>query len=327
MEEYDYELQAELRKIESIHLVSSVSLQGKLTDKDFNSVRVRAVLKGEFVEQKSRRRVQVACSKCKPTPLDAARELREKILKEFASELLAADASGSASVAGMGASVAATSLVAAELTNAPMGTSASGASSGSPSTSLFDSMKAGSLAQRSLERAIQVANEEVKKLREQEKQIIAARILAENKEAEARANLRRLLPQPPSHKKQRRAFAATSSSSPDTSPCYGLEVDKSTGSADGSECNDRYWDSWNLAEFRRQELILAKRRRVQLSSKEGRLPMEMPRGKRDGPLDHDRFGLVGALQYWAAGSEKDAVKIIAALIARLELTVPSAEAL
>ena len=52
-----------------------------------------------------------------------------------------------------------------------------------------------------------------------------------------------------------------------------------------------------------------------------RLPSEMPRGQRDGPLDHERHSLIGALQYWAEGSEADAAKLLASLIKRLELEV------
>ena len=47
----------------------------------------------------------------------------------------------------------------------------------------------------------------------------------------------------------------------------------------------------------------------------------MPRGHRDGPLDHERHGLIGSLQYWAEGSEADAAKLLISLIKRLELEV------
>ena len=50
---------------------------------------------------------------------------------------------------------------------------------------------------------------------------------------------------------------------------------------------------------------------------------EVPRGQRDGPLDHWRTGLVGAVQYWAEGSRADAARLICSLINRLELKVPS----
>jgi len=62
------------------------------------------------------------------------------------------------------------------------------------------------------------------------------------------------------------------------------------------------------------------RRLVRLSpDNPGRLPAEMPRGIRDGPLDHWRRGLIGAVQDWAEGSRADAVKLIHSLIHRLGL--------
>ena len=62
------------------------------------------------------------------------------------------------------------------------------------------------------------------------------------------------------------------------------------------------------------------RRLEQLSAdKPGRLPNEMPRGNRDGPLDHWRRGLIGTVQDWAEGSRADAAKLIHSLIHRLEL--------
>ena len=61
---------------------------------------------------------------------------------------------------------------------------------------------------------------------------------------------------------------------------------------------------------------------VKLSGdKPARLPTQMPRGEEDGPLDHERRGLVGAVQDWAEGSKADAVKLIFSLIERLELQV------
>ena len=40
-------------------------------------------------------------------------------------------------------------------------------------------------------------------------------------------------------------------------------------------------------------------------------------------MDHWRCGLIGALQYWADGSEADAVQLIFSLVKELKLEVPS----
>ncbi|KAL3894156.1 MAG: hypothetical protein SGPRY_013884, partial [Prymnesium sp.] len=48
-----------------------------------------------------------------------------------------------------------------------------------------------------------------------------------------------------------------------------------------------YWEGWSEKEFRRQDFD---RRLIELSSiARGKLPSEMPHGKRDGPLDHERL--------------------------------------
>ena len=83
-----------------------------------------------------------------------------------------------------------------------------------------------------------------------------------------------------------------------------------------------YWDGWSEKEWKRQEKMISDRRAVKLSADVlARLPSEMPRGQQDGPLDHERLGLIGSLQYWAEGSEADAAKLLASLIKRLELQV------
>lgn len=76
----------------------------------------------------------------------------------------------------------------------------------------------------------------------------------------------------------------------------------------------QYWDGWSHKEFKRQEAMIAARRDVELKKDApARLPLEMPRGERDGPLDHERLGLVGSLQYWAEGSHTDAAKLVGVL--------------
>jgi len=66
----------------------------------------------------------------------------------------------------------------------------------------------------------------------------------------------------------------------------------------------RPYDEYTLQEFLRQESWLWARRSVELSDEApARLPSELPRGERDGPLQHWRRGLVGAVQDWAEGSK------------------------
>ena len=83
----------------------------------------------------------------------------------------------------------------------------------------------------------------------------------------------------------------------------------------------RPYDEYSLKEFLRQESWLWERRRVALSDALARLPAELPRGERDGPLHHWRRGLVGVVQDWAEGSRADAAKLVFGLIKELELEV------
>jgi hypothetical protein len=79
------------------------------------------------------------------------------------------------------------------------------------------------------------------------------------------------------------------------------------------------WSEWALAEWRRQELMLWKGRRVGFSKDvDARAPDRMPRGEA-GAMEHWRHGLIGAVQYWATGSGADAATLIHTLIDRLEL--------
>ena len=90
---------------------------------------------------------------------------------------------------------------------------------------------------------------------------------------------------------------------------------RTTGPAD-------FWSDWSDAKWKELERKAHDRRAVKLSADvPARLPSEMPRGHRNGPLDHERHGLIGSLQYWAEGSEADAAKLLISLIKRLELEV------
>ena len=83
-----------------------------------------------------------------------------------------------------------------------------------------------------------------------------------------------------------------------------------------------HWRGWDLSKWRELETKAHDRRKVEISAdNEGRLPSEMPRGARNGPLQHERYGLVGAFNYWAEGSKIDASKLVISLIKELELEV------
>ena len=80
-------------------------------------------------------------------------------------------------------------------------------------------------------------------------------------------------------------------------------------------------DKEALREFKRYNAYVQRRRQVPLTHQEGRQPVELPRGKEDGPLDHPVRGLVGALLDWSEGSRDDAARLLVALIKHLELQV------
>ena len=84
----------------------------------------------------------------------------------------------------------------------------------------------------------------------------------------------------------------------------------------------RQYADYDLHTWRKLEGEVWDRRRVALSRDvPGRLPEQMPRGERDGPLHHWRRGLVGAVKDWANGSAADAVNILVKLIKELDLMI------
>ena len=89
------------------------------------------------------------------------------------------------------------------------------------------------------------------------------------------------------------------------------------------EWRSRPYAQWSsLRVWQSYEGELWARRRVELAAgKPARLPEQLPRGARDGPLDHWRRGLVGAVQDWVTGSKEDAVTLLLNLIKRLDLQV------
>ena len=86
-----------------------------------------------------------------------------------------------------------------------------------------------------------------------------------------------------------------------------------------SEWKGREYSAWGRVEYWRQEEgRIYNARRKKLSDVAAR-PAEMrPRGQ-DGPLEHWRLGLVGALQYWSNGSKAEAAHYLTALIKHLNL--------
>ena len=93
------------------------------------------------------------------------------------------------------------------------------------------------------------------------------------------------------------------------------------------EWRSRQYGDWpdDAAYWRQEEGCVYARRRQNLSAEVPAQPAhKRPRGEADGPLDHWRHGLIGALQYWANGSKAEAVHLIVSLIERLELQAPSA---
>ena len=82
-----------------------------------------------------------------------------------------------------------------------------------------------------------------------------------------------------------------------------------------------YCEGWDLTEWHRQETMFWRRRNEPLTNKPGRLPSELPRGERDGPIDHERRSIAGSVRDWAEGSRADAAKLLFATIKELELEV------
>lgn len=292
MEEYEADLERELQAITAIKLVNSVALEGKLTDGDLNAIRVRANLKGQYVEKKSRRHPHVACSLERPTQLHAARELRARLMKDFKEEIEAAEAAEE---------------------------SAAGPSASKATAGVFAKMAAASLAHRSLEVAVDATAAEASRLRAVVQEMSSSCAAAEKKEAAARAALRDFEPRLPNHKRQKRGFAAEAGARSDDASSV---ITVGEGENEQPDEVDEKWGGWDLSTFRRKEIQTQRGRERELSNSVApRLPSEFARGQRDGPLDHWRHGLVGALQFWANGSSGDAAKLVAGLVKRLGLKV------
>lgn len=178
-------------------------------------------------------------------------------------------------------------------------------------TPFFDCVLAGGLAHRALITSVKESHEDVISAREQEEAATQRRVECERREKEAREALKAFEPKQPSHKKQRTAFAPPKQIQQDTL----VEVEECTPTKS-------YWADWGLPKWNELEQKSFDRRNRSLSSEApARLPNEMPRGQHSGALDHPRHGLIGALCYWAEGSQADATNLISSLIKRLNLQV------
>jgi hypothetical protein len=93
---------------------------------------------------------------------------------------------------------------------------------------------------------------------------------------------------------------------------------------DDEECEKQSCDDWDLPDHRREATRIQNRRSIPLGSR-GEVPT--PQEGKAGPLEHSRLGLVGWIAYWSLGNSALALKIIVALIRKLDMTDSVFEAL
>ena len=98
-----------------------------------------------------------------------------------------------------------------------------------------------------------------------------------------------------------------------------------TRAQEQEEWRSRPYAKYSTVEhWRQEEGRIYNRRRQELSRDAPARPAKKkPRGERDGPFNHWRHGLVGAVQYWANGSKAEAAELIFSLIEQFELQVAS----
>lgn len=289
--EFDAELAAELARIQEMPIVLNVATIGK-AGSALNAVRVRASLKAAYVQEDSRRRPMVTCSRERPTLLEAARALRKKLINEYESENDAA------------------------ALDSPVIRSRD-----EPVNSAWSALRAGATAHKQLRDAVRAAEENLRDADDAVNKAERARAAAAGAALAAREALKKFeaANTTSSHKRQRRVFEgpAASSSLVRVEEEGGGEVEDAP-----PKKTNNYWDEWSLKKWRELERKNADARAVRLSSHAAaRMPSKMPRGEDDGPLTHQRHGLIGAVQYWAEGSAEDAAKIVSNLIKRLGLKV------
>jgi hypothetical protein len=93
---------------------------------------------------------------------------------------------------------------------------------------------------------------------------------------------------------------------------------------DDEECEKQSCDDWDLPDHRREATRIQNRRSIPLGSR-GEVPT--PQEGKAGPLEHSRLGLVGWIAYWSLGNSPLALKIVVALIRKLDMTDSVFEAL
>ena len=169
----------------------------------------------------------------------------------------------------------------------------------------FELLAAGQLAQQKASSATHQLRKDLALAALEEKQAGQKRVALEGQLAACESALR-----PPS--KQRRSSSSTGSSAL-----------PSGGSQTAAPLQQASWMSWDLETWRRLESWAHNRRQTELTHDQ---PLDQPargpaRGVRQGPLDHERRGLIGTIQDWACGSRHEAARLIAQVVQRLDLKV------
>lgn len=278
MGEYVRELRAAVEELQSHPLVVSVRLypeDGQATKLNDMGVQLQlkaAFVKGKLVSNKSvsaesRQRPNIHCSAEKTTQLDAVRAMKQKLLLDYGEETVNAR------------SVLASPAPSEAFAAAAASVRATGA------RTAFSEMLASSLAIKARERAVKEAEEFERKAQ-------ALDVEAEAKAAEARLNLAAASRQTAAAREalevlKKNSGAKRQKAAQDTpQTVHGSSLDFS----------HRPYLSYNLSKYMELESKAWARRRVELSEKPARKAEDRPRGDRDGPLDHWRRGLVGAVQ-------------------------------
>lgn len=283
--------------LEAIPLVSRVRLfpeDGVPTT--WNEMGVQLNLPAEFVPKVSRRRPIIHCSREKPTHLDVLRAMWSKLQHEYTEEL-------SAAAKALKVRTAHPSSVAQKPCDA------------------FNRLYIAGLAHQGLLKATKEAEALAVECLAAEQTATAARIEAERKAEEARTKLRAFEPKGVGQCRKRKT-TATSKSDDESHEEQVVSNAPTQCQEDDARERPKYCAQWTKKQWRREETYIWRRRQVELSKLvPSRLPTNLPRGKKNGPLDHERRGLIGALQDWAEGSEQDAIRLLCALIKRLGLQV------
>ena len=175
----------------------------------------------------------------------------------------------------------------------------------------FELLAAGQLAQQKASSATHQLRKDLALAALEEKQAGQKRVALEGQLAACESTLR-----PPS--KQRRSSSSAGSST------FELDLTERRLSVQtAAPLQQASWMSWDLETWRRLESWAHNRRQTELTHDQ---PLDQPargplRGVREGPLDHERRGLIGTIQDWACGSRHEAAHLIAQVVQRLDLKV------